>query len=286
MLDGESYSFVDGLIELNRGINRLATLIDFIISSNGTLIVPEESLGVMNRDEIISQYKMPGGVVFVKTKGLEQAQLPYTISRDGQKAGAYELLNLYMSSMKEVSGVYGAIQGQKANAGTPAAMYAQQAQQSAINLLYILEKFKSFRQDRDLKLMKTIQQYYDSPMYINLAGSDYSEESKWYNPQKMQETEFDLVINESANTPAFRNVNNTMLLDMFKMQAIGVKELLKAGNFAFGDKLLELISEQEAAMQQGKEIPEMPAELQGQIQSGMNPESAQMIQRATQQQVA
>ena len=280
-VDGENYSFVDGLIELNRGINRLSTLLDFIISASpkGLMIFPEEALGAMNKNDIIQQYSMPGGVVFAKLKGLQENEKPYMISQNATNVGAYELLNLYMSSMKEVSGVYGAIQGQKASAGTPAAMYAQQAQQSATNLLHVLEKFKSFRQKRDLKLMQTIQQYYDTPMYINLAGADYSEESKWYNPKKIQDTEFDLVINESANTPAFRNINNSMLLDMFKMQAIGVKELLKAGNFAFGDKLLELISEQEAAMQQGKELPQVPAEMQQQIQGGMDPNAAQLMNR-------
>jgi len=285
MVDGESYSFVDGLIELNRGINRLATLIDFIISSSpkGLMIFPEEALGAMNKNEIIQQYSMPGGVVFAKLKGLENNQMPQIISQNASSVGSYELLNLYMSSMKDVSGVYGAMQGQAPLSGTPAAMYAQQAQQSATNLLYILEKFKAFRQDRDMKLMQTIQQYYDEPMFINLAGSDYSEEAKWYNPEKIRNTEFDLVINEAANTPAFRNINNGMLLDMFKMQAIGVKQLLKAGNFAFGDKLLELISEQESAMQQGKEVPQASPELQQQIQGGMNPQSAQLIQQATQQ---
>ena len=42
MVDGKNYSFVDGLIELNRGINRLATLIDFIVSAGpkATMIFP------------------------------------------------------------------------------------------------------------------------------------------------------------------------------------------------------------------------------------------------------
>ena len=161
-------------------------------------------------------------------------------------------------------------------------MYAQQAQQSATNLLDLLESFKSFREDRDVKLMQTIQQYYDEPMYINLAGADYSEESKWYNPEKIRNSEFDLVINESSNTPAFRNINNGMLMELFKVQAIGVKELLKAGNFAFGDKLLELISEQEAAMQQGQIPPEIPADIQQQIAQGQNPQAAALMQQMQQ----
>lgn len=277
MIDGQNYSFVDGLIELNRGINRLATLVDFIVSSGpkATMVFPEEALGSMNKEQITQQYSMPGGVIFAKLKDMEH--MPQVLSSNATNVGAYELLNLYMNSMKEVSGVFGAIQGREAQSGTPAAMYAQQAQQSATNLLDLLDSFKSFREDRDLKLMKTIQQYYDEPMYLNLAGSDYSEEAKFYDPEKIRDTEFDLVINESANTPAFRNVNNSLLMELFKVQAIGVKELLKAGNFAFGDKLLELISEQEAAMQQGQQPPGIPPELQQQIAAGQDPRAAQLI---------
>ena len=282
MVDGKNYSFVDGLIELNRGINRLATLIDFIVSAGpkATMIFPEEAVGSMNKNDIMQQYAMPGGVIFANLKDIDK--MPTVLSSNATNVGAYELLNLYMSSMKEVSGVYGAIQGQQPQSGTPAAMYAQQAQQSATNLLDLLESFKSFREDRDIKLMQTIQQYYDEPIYINLAGADYSEESKWYNPEKIRNTEFDLVINESANTPAFRNINNGMLMELFKVQAIGVKELLKAGNFAFGDKLLELISEQEAAMQQGQIPPEIPADIQQQIAQGQNPQAAALMQQMQQ----
>ena len=72
-------------------------------------------------------------------------------------------------------------------------------------------------------------------------------------------------------------------MELFKVQAIGVKELLKAGNFAFGDKLLELISEQEAAMQQGQIPPEIPADIQQQIAQGQNPQAAALMQQMQQE---
>ena len=42
--------------------------------------------------------------------------------------------------------------------------------------------------------MKTIQQFYTSARYIDLAGSDYSKESKWYDPEKVQDSEIDVYI--------------------------------------------------------------------------------------------
>jgi len=137
MIDGQNFSFVDSILELNRGVNRLATLIDFMVSAapKGLMIFPEEALASMSKEDIIQQYSMPGGVVFAKLKGLDAGMMPQIISQNASNVGAYELLNLYMTSMKEVSGVYGAIQGQTAQAGTPASMYAQQAQQRPLTYL-------------------------------------------------------------------------------------------------------------------------------------------------------
>lgn len=280
MFDGENYSFVGDLIELNRGINRLSTLIDFIISASpkATFIIPEECLGLMSKEEIIDQYQMPGGVVMIKTAGLSKEQLPYTVSQNATNVGAYELLNLYMTSMKDVSGVYGALQGQTAGAGTPASLYAQQSQQSSVNLLDLMETFKSFREDRDILLMQVIQQFWDTPKYMQVAGTSYNEESKWYNPEKIRGVLFDLSITESASTPAFRAINNGLLLDLFKASAIGVKELLKVGSFPFGDKLLELLDAQEKQMQEGQTPGEIPPELQAQIQAGQDPLMKQVTQ--------
>jgi len=289
MFDGENHSFVDDLIELNRGINRLSTLIDFIISASpkGTFIIPQECLGEMNKEEIIEQYQTPGGVVVIKTKGLTKEQLPYTVSQNATNVGAYELLNLYMSSMKDVSGVYGALQGKEANANAPAALYAQQSQQSSVNLLDLMETFKSFREDRDIILMQTIQQYWTTERYMNVTGTSYNEESKWWNPEKIRDVQFDLAISESASTPAFRTVNNGLLLDFFKAQAIGIKEVLKVGEFPFGDKLLEILDAQEKELQQtGQVTTEVPPEIQQQIADGQDPSASAMINQATQPQMA
>ncbi|MBV5282170.1 MAG: hypothetical protein JZU53_07010 [Paludibacter sp.] len=285
MFDGENYSFVDDLIELNRGINRLSTMVDFIISSSpkGTFIIPEEAIGLMNKEEIIDQYQAPGGVVVIKTKGLTKEQLPYTVSQNATNVGAYELLQLYMNSMKDASGVYGALQGKSPSAGTPAAQYAQESQQSSINLLDLFETFKSFRQDRDITLMQVIQQYWRTPKYMGVTGSSYNEQSRWWNPEKIRNSSFDLEIKESASTPTFIQINNSLLLDFFKANAIGIKEVLKAGSFPFGDKLLEILDQQEKELQQSGQIQTgIPPEMQQQISEGQDPNAVQQLTQAMQ----
>ena len=279
VFNGKIRSFTEDLIPLNKGINRLATLLDFIISSSpkGVMVFPESALGDMNKAEIISEYQRAGGVIFANIKAGNP--VPTTLSTNATNVGAYDLLNLYMNSLQEVSGVHSAMQGKTSSAGTPASLYAQQAQNSSMNLLDKMESFKQFREMRDYKVLRVIQQYYTSPRYINLAGNNYSAESKYYDPKKVQETSFDLVITESNQTPVFRSMANDLLVQLFSAKAIGVKEMLKVGNFPFGDKLLQLIDEAEKNMQQGQQM-NLPTEIQQQLQQGANPQATEMLNQA------
>ena len=110
------------------------------------------------------------------------------------------MLSLQMRLFEDISGVHGAIQGKAAQSGTPASLYAQQIQYSSTNLLDLFESFKTFREDRDIKIMKTIQQFYSDNRYLNLAGNSYGKEISTYTPEEVRNTEFDLSIAESLST--------------------------------------------------------------------------------------
>jgi len=281
LVDGEVHSFVEDVIDQQRYINRLVTMIDFIMgaSAKGVLIFPEEALGTMSKEEVLDEWVKYNGVIFAKTKG--GIQLPEQISTNATNVGAYELLNIQLKLLNDISGVHGALQGQTPTAGTPAAMYAQESQNAATNLMDLYESFNSFRRQRDYKLMKTIQQYYDSPRYINIAGKDYSEQSKFYDPAKIRNSEFDISIAESPSTPAYRTVMNGFLLELFKGQAIDVKTLLENSAYPFADRILSSIQRKEEEMQQaqaGAGGLEVPQELQQQA----NPQAMQLFDQMMQ----
>ena len=131
------------------------------------------------------------------------------------------------------------MQGKSAPSGTPYALYAQQMQNSSLNLVDLFESFKCFRVDRDTKLVKTIQQYYDIERYKKIVGEDNLEVLERIGEEEVKNAEFDISITESVSSPVYRIASNEFLLDLFKMGQIDLKMLLENGSFPFADKLLQ-----------------------------------------------
>ena len=98
--------------------------------------------------------------------------------------------------------------------------------------------------------MKTAQQYYTSARYIDLAGTDYDKESKWYDPDKVQDADIDVSLSEGTNTPAYQMLMNDMLMELFKANAIDVKKLLENSSLPFASRILESIKRDEEAMKE------------------------------------
>ncbi len=155
-----------------------------------------------------------------------------------------------MQLLDNISGVHGAMQGQAPSAGTPADLYSQQVQNAGINLIDIFESFKSFRERRDTKLLKTIQQYYDRQRYIDIAGDKIDERNIPYTPDEVQHAEVDINITESTSSPVFRSASNEFLLQLFRMGHISLEMLLENGAFPFSDRLLQSIEKQKQEQQE------------------------------------
>jgi hypothetical protein len=186
------------------------------------------------------------------------------------------MINQMMSFMNDISGVHGAARGEEPKAGTASSLYAQEAQNAATNVVHLINSFNSLRTDRDIKLMKVLQQYYDSRKFINTAGVYYSKESKYYNPETVQNSEMDISLAQSTSTAAYRSVMDTFLLDMFKGGAITLKMLLENSNLPFKDRLLQSVESAEQSAQDGQMqgfSPEMMQQMQGQV----NPEAMNML---------
>ena len=286
LVQGRLGNFVEQFIDQQRAINRTATLIDFIrgTSSKGVLVVDDEAFESMTREEVIDEYVRYNGVLFVKLKpGQSIDGVVRQYNSGAAVAGDFELLSLQLRLINEISGVNSAMQGKAPHAGTPASLYAQQVQNSSLNLKGLFDGFRTFRRRRDSKVMKTLQQFYTENRYIDLAGSHYSEEAKWYDPQKVQESELDITISEGYNTPAYQMLANDFLMELFRAHAVDVKTMLENSSYPFATKILEAIKRNEESMAAGQAPQEIPPELLAQLQgqqSGAG-QSHQSIQQPT-----
>lgn len=161
-----------------------------------------------------------------------------------------------MEIMDKVSGNTGAIRGEAPKAGTPASLYAQMAENGNNNVADIVEWFNGLIAKRDYKIMMVVQQYYNDRRYLNIAGKNYSEESKWYDPDKIKNSMFDLSLVESQTQGIFRAQNENLLISLLDAGKIDLETYLEMSTTPFADKMLErLKSKQEevaAAQAQGQ----------------------------------
>lgn len=242
LVDGEVHAFVEDVIDQQRYINRLITMIDFIMGSSakGVLLFPEDQIpDGMTIEDIADEWTKYNGIILFRPR--PGSPMPQQIAVNATQVGAYEMLSLQMRLFEDISGVHGAMQGKAPNSGTPASLYSQQVQYSSTNLLDLFESFKTFREDRDIKIMKTIQQFYTDARYQTIAGSSAGKDASTYTPAEVRNTEFDLSIAETLSTPALRLASNEFLMELFRGGKISLEMLLENGSFPFADKLLQSI---------------------------------------------
>ncbi len=249
LVDGEIHAFVEDVIDQQRYINRLITMIDFIMGSSakGVLLFPEDQIpDGMTIEDIAEEWTKYNGIILFRPR--PGSPMPQQIAVNATQVGAYEMLALQMRLFEDISGVHGAIQGKTTLSGTPASLYSQQVQHSSTNLLDLFESFKTFREDRDVKVMKTIQQFYTDERYLKLTGVSCGKDALTYTPEEVRNTEFDLTIAETLSTPALRMASNEFLLELFRSGQITLEMLLQNGSFPFADKLLQSIRQQQEEM--------------------------------------
>ena len=182
---------------------------------------------------------------------------------------------------EDISGVTGALQGKPGYSGESAAHYNQQTQNATMTLLDILDSFSGFVIDAAYKDVKNIQQFYDDKRVFNIAGKNGARIE--YDPQKIRDVEFDLSISENTSTPAYRQLANDVLLQLWQSQAISVKQLLEFGNFPFADELLQSINAQEEEISRGETPNGLSPELMKQVQQGANSEAVNQLYNAMKQ---
>lgn len=278
-IDGEIHSFVADVIDQQRYTNRLITLYDWIMraSAKGVLLMPEDSLpdGVSMEDIAESWAEFNGVIVFKPSKS---GQIPHQVANNFTNIGITELLNLQLKFFEDISGVNGALQGKPGYAGTSAAKYNQETQNATMSLLDMLECFSYFVVDGAYKDVKNIQQFYDGKRVFNIAGKTSAQIE--YDPKKIRDVEFDLSITESTTTPAYRQLANDVLMQLWQANAISVEQLLEHGNFPFADELLQSIQSQKEQLQQGQTPQGVSPEIMQQAQQGANMQAVNQLHQA------
>lgn len=279
-IDGEIHSFVNDVIDQQRYVNRLITMYDFIMraSAKGVLLCPDDVLpDDMTWDDVADEWARYNGIVRYKAKA--HGKVPMQVANNSTPIGIQDLLQYQLKFFEDISGVNGALQGKAGFSGTSGSLYAQQTQNATMSLLDILETFSQFVIDGAYKDVKNMQQYYDSKRMFNIVGR--AGQIVEYDPKKIRDVEFDINITESTATPAYRQMANDFLMQLWQAQAISLEQLLQVGDFPFGDELLQSVKSQQEDIKNGNVPQGISPELQQQVaeQSQTNPKAQAMLQQ-------
>lgn len=242
--DGKISGLGSDLIDTQRQFNRLHILNDRILASSvkNTLIIDKNAMDGTTKEEIGEDLKEVGGVVSLNVpKGQTTQNTVYEMKGSIGNLGIPEMIQLYIRSMQDISGVHPAMQGQTAASGTSGKLYQQQAQNSTLNSKDIMDSFAAGQRRRDMKLLKTIQQYYDKPIMIAIAGKSYTETAQLYDPEKIKDLEFDLTLGQTSDSPVYRSIIDDQLFQLLTGGMIDLELFLENTSTPFSSSLLESI---------------------------------------------
>lgn len=265
---GEIHSFVSDIIDQQRYINRLIMLQDMIVmsSAKGVLLVPEDCIpDGMSIEDFADEWTRFNGVIAIKSK--PGAPLPQQISGSATNIGVAELLSMQLKLFEDISGVNGALQGKPGYSGMSASLYAQQAQNATTSLLGVLEAFGSFVREAASKDVKNIQSCYDEKKMLNITGRNAQ---VVYDPDKMNDVDFDLSIIESSTTPALRQAADEFLMEIWRSGQLSLEQLLEHGNFPYADNLLQSLRSARQDIAEGKTPQPLDPHVAQAVQQGAN----------------
>lgn len=281
VIDGKFKAVMSDVVDIQRYVNRLLTLLDFIIGSSakGLLMVPQECIpDDMDIRDFAKEYVKVNGVILLR-KGAGD-KLPKQIATNSTNIGAWELFAQEMNIMQQISGLNGAIQGQVPRANTPSSLYAQQAQYSMQNFVILFENYNMFCEERDEKLLKVLMQFYTTRRYVDINGKAVGEQAKYYEPEMARKIiDFNLTASKSTDTPVFRQMTDDLLMKLLESGRIPLEIFLNNCSIPGAEKLqaeLKSFNEQAAA---GQVDPAKLAELQQAAQQNADPKAMAMMQQ-------
>ena len=251
MVNGECWGLVEDLIDQQKMINRNMVMFDFMnsASAKGVLLVPEDCIpDDGSLEEIADEWTRYNGVIKIRTR--TGAIIPQQISSNAINPGLSQMLQMQMNMMNDIGGVGNAAQGKAPAQGTPTSLYAMEHQNATINTLDYIDTFNHFVQQRDQRMIQLIQQYYTSSQYINLAGRDYSEEAKHYDPQAARDVDYMNSIVQSQDVPAFRSLMDNTLMQLLQNQQITLQMFLENCSLPYADRLLQQLKASKGNEQQ------------------------------------
>lgn len=249
MTDGEIHSPAESLIDVQRALNRTFSQIDFMRQrgTKGVLMVDVNAIpDNISWQDFADEYSRNGSVLFLKMK--PNAQMPEQLKSATIQDGDVAIVNMYKQFADEISGVSGALRGERATADTPASLYAQQAANSENNIAYFMNWFNGCVDRLHEKMMMVIQQYYEDKRYLAVTGNEFDAEARRFRQMEARLARLYIEI-VNINSVSFYKAQFEQTLSMaLQTQAIDFLTYLKNTRAPFADRLAKDIERRQQAL--------------------------------------
>ena len=153
LTDGEVHSFVEDIIDNQRYINRLIVTIDKIMgtAAKGVLLFPVKQMtDNITWDHVTKVWAQSDGVIPISGVG---EHLPQQVITNTADSGAYQLLQMELKLLEDISGVSDALLGNSRGTARGADMLNSQIQNATIALADLFETFSDFTAQRNAKAL-------------------------------------------------------------------------------------------------------------------------------------
>ncbi len=152
LTDGEVHAVVEDLIDSQKHVNRMISLLDQVMrsSAKGVLLFPETALpdGWTWEDARRCWSSANGLLPYNPQYGDAK---PEQINANGSNSGAFQMIELQMKLFEEISGVSSALKGKSPTVNSANA-YQLQSENANIALSDVMDTFEAFRRQRDKKI--------------------------------------------------------------------------------------------------------------------------------------
>lgn len=253
LFQGQVYGMTYDLIDQQRMINRMIIDLDFAMSAaqKGVLIVDESSIpDDMDFEDVVEEWTKYRGVIKLRLK--DGVAVPQQLAGHQVNIGQFEMVNLMMKMMMDISGVQGAMQGKAPTAGTPASLYNLEMSNSQINVLDYIESYAWFLEQRDYKLIQLIQQF--SGDGYSAAPEGASEQARHYNAAEVRKYKLRNQIRKSVDTAVVRLYNEQLMANLLMNGAATIEQYQMSGAKPFGKDLLQKLQQAQQQLQNGQGV--------------------------------
>lgn len=241
MTDGKIVSYISDAIDQNIAINRMLTLHDWMMRAGlkGVTFVPEDIIpDDMSSEEFAEQLTTIDGVVFYKPR--KDGQKPESFYGHTGTLNLAEIVRMMSELMDSSVSVNEAIRGEGVKSGTAAALYAQQAENSATPIASLMMRIGVFVKHIATLKLGNIRQFYEPKRFEEIAGTLSNLVNTNNTDFKLAgNIEYDLSVTQSMSTPVYRALKTDILMQFAQAGFIPPRFVFEFGDIPGADEIIQ-----------------------------------------------